>query len=407
MDETTRPTALEASHGDEPIERVTRDGIEYTLLGTAHVSRKSAETVRRMIDEGDSDAVAVELCPTRHRALTDPTAWQELDIFRILREGKASMMMATLALGAYQRRIASQFGIEPGAEMKAAIESTDALGLPLQLVDRDIGITLRRASRRLPWWQRYTMVVGIFLALLSREEISEEEIERLKEGDILEETFRELSDGSPALHEALVAERDRYMAARLRQENPGREGGRVLVVVGAGHMQGLKRALEEDDRDPAAEVAILAQSPGPSRLIRALPWLFVALILTGFVLGFMRSPELGWVLVATWVLANGTLSALGALLARGHPLTVLSAFVAAPLTSLNPTIGAGVVTASVEAGIRKPTMGDFETLRDDVTELGGWRSNRVARIFLVFALSSLGSVLGSWLAGARMVVELF
>ncbi|TVP55142.1 MAG: TraB/GumN family protein [Gemmatimonadales bacterium] len=407
MDETTRPTALEASHGDEPVERVTRDGIEYTLLGTAHVSRKSAETVRRMIDEGDYDAVAVELCPTRHRALTDPTAWQELDIFRILREGKASMMMATLALGAYQRRIASQFGIEPGAEMKAAIESADALDLPLQLVDRDIGITLRRASRRLPWWQRYTMVVGIFVALLSKEEITEDEIERLKEGDILEETFRELSDGSPALHEALVAERDRYMAARLRQENPGREGGRVLVVVGAGHMQGLKRALEEDDRDPAAEVASLAQSPDPSRLIRALPWLFVALILTGFVLGFMRSPELGWALVATWVLANGTLSALGALLARGHPLTIFSAFAAAPLTSLNPTIGAGVVTASVEAGIRKPTMGDFETLRDDVTELGGWRSNRVARIFLVFALSSLGSVLGSWLAGARMVVELF
>lgn len=401
------PASSDVGTSDEPLAHVTRDGVEYTLLGTAHVSRKSAETVRRMIDEGDFDAVAVELCPTRLRTLTDDAALQDLDVFQVLREGKGGMMMASLALGAYQRRIASQFGIEPGAEMRAAIDAAAEHDLPVQLVDRDMGTTLRRASRRLPWWQRYTLTVGIFLSLLSKEEVAEEDIERLKEGDMLQETFRELSDGSPRLFEALIGERDRFMAARLRSENAGHAGRRVLVVIGAGHLEGLKALLEEDERDPAAEVAILDVTPPPSRVLKALPWIFVGLILTGFYFGFRQSPELGWALVATWVLANGTLSAVGALVARAHPLTVVIAFLAAPLTSLNPTIGAGIVTGSVEAWLRKPTMGDFQTLRDDVVEPRGWYRNRVARIFLVFALSTLGSALGSWLAGARMVTELF
>ncbi len=400
------PTPPPVDTSDQPLAQVTRDGVEYTLLGTAHVSRKSAETVRSLIDSGAFDAVAVELCPTRLRTLTDDEAWQELDVFQILRQGKGGMMMASLALGAYQRRIASQFGIEPGAEMRSAIDAAATHDLPVQLVDREIGTTLRRASRRLPWWQRFGLTVGIFLSLLSREEVTEEEVERLKEGDILEETFRELSDDSPHLYEALIAERDRYMAARLRTENADAPGRRVLVVIGAGHMQGLRSHLEEDDGDPEAEVALLDLTPPPSRVLSALPWIFVSLIVLGFVLGFRQSPELGWALVATWVLANGTLSALGALVARGHPITVVSAFLAAPLTSLNPTIGAGIVTGTIEAWVRKPTMGDFQTLRDDATTVGGWYRNRVARIFLVFALSTLGSALGSWLAGARMITEL-
>ncbi len=393
--------------GDEPVAHLTRDGVEYTVLGTAHISHKSVETVRRMLGEGDYDAVAVELCSSRYKALTDSAAWEELDLFQVIREGRAAMMMAGLALSAYQRRIAEQLDIEPGAEMKAAIETAGERDVPVQLIDRELGVTLRRTSRRLSWWERYSFTVSIFLSLLSREEITEEEIERLKEGDVLAETFRELAEGSPALYEPLIAERDRYMAARLRQENAGQPGRKVLVVIGAGHMEGLVEALGQSQEPPESEVATLEASPPPSRLLKAIPWVLVALVLSGFVLGFYRSPELGWTLVATWVVANGTLSALGALLARGHPGTVLSAFLAAPLTSLNPTIGAGVVTASVECWLRKPTMGDFETLRDDVAELSGWRTNSVARVFLVFALSSLGSVAGSWLAGARMFAELF
>ena len=429
-----QPDPAPDSTAKEPIVQLSQGGVHYTLLGTAHVSKQSAEAVRRLLRDGDFDAVAVELCATRHRTLTDPSAWEQLDLFRILREGKGGMMMASLALGAYQRRIADQLGVEPGAEMRVALDVAEQRDIPVQLVDRELGITLRRAMRGLSWWQRYTMTVGIFFSLLSREKVTEEDIERLKEGDILQESFRQLAEGAPELFEPLVAERDRYMAARLRQENEGHPGRKVLAVVGAGHLAGLARALEEASpegsgaaasaapgseagaerptpdtsvgSDLARTVAELDTTPPPSRVLKAIPWILVSLVLIGFGIGFARSPELGWRLVATWVLLNGTLSAGGALLARGHPLTVLSAFLAAPLTSLNPTIGAGVVTASVETWLRKPTMQDFHTLREDVAEFSGWYGNRVSRIFLVFFLSSMGSVLGSWLAGARMFTEL-
>lgn len=391
--------------GDEPVRHVQRDGVDYALLGTAHVSRTSAEAVERLIESGHYDAVAIELCPSRYQALTEQEGWRNLNLFSILRQGKAGMMMASLALGAYQRRIADQFGIEPGAEMKAAIAGAEQAGVPIQLIDREIGITLRRASRRLSLWKRWVMVNGLFLSLFSREEITEQDIEKLKEGDLLTQTFSEFSEASPELYAALIAERDRYMAARLRQENAGRSGARVLAVLGAGHLAGTAAALDAEV-EPSLEVSELDAMPPPSRVLKALPWIILVAVLTGFAIGFSRSPELGLSLVLTWVVINGSLSALGALIARAHPLTVLTALVAAPLTSLNPTIGAGMVAGAVEAWLRKPRVADFETLRDDVVRLSGWFNNRVSRVFVVFFLSNLGSAAGTWIAGFRMVQQL-
>lgn len=394
-----------ALFADEPVEHVTIGSVDYALLGTAHVSRTSAEAVQRLLESGHYDAVAVELCQSRYQAMTDRDTWRNLNLFTILREGKAGMMMASLALSAYQRRIADQFGIEPGAEMKAAIEGAERAGLPIQLVDREIGITLRRASRRLSWWKRWVMINGLFLSLFSREEIAEEDIERLKEGDLLTETFSEFSESSPELYQALIAERDLFMAARLRQENAEHPGRKVLAVLGAGHLAGTSKALHSEDM-PARTVHELNEMPAASKILKAVPWVILVAVLTGFYIGFSRSPELGWSLVATWVIINGTLSALGALIARAHPLTILTALVAAPLTSLNPTIGAGMVTGAVEAWIKKPRVGDFETLRDDVVKVSGWFKNRVSHVFVVFFLSNLGSAAGTWIAGFRMVQQL-
>ncbi|NDY95440.1 TraB/GumN family protein [Wenzhouxiangella limi] len=399
---TVQPSDL---FGDEPVRHVQRDGVDYALLGTAHVSRTSAEAVERLIESGHYDAVAIELCPSRYQALTERESWRNLNLFSILRQGKAGMMMASLALGAYQRRIADQFGIEPGAEMKAAIAGAERAGVPIQLIDREIGVTLRRASRRLSLWKRWVMINGLFLSLFSRDEISEQDIEQLKEGDLLTQTFSEFSETSPELYEALIAERDRYMAARLRQENADRSSGRVLAVLGAGHLAGTATALETQ-ADPESQVRELDAMPPPSRVLKALPWIILVAVLTGFGIGFSRSPELGLSLVLTWVVINGTLSALGALIARAHPLTVLTALFAAPLTSLNPTIGAGMVTGAVEAWLRKPRVADFESLRDDVVRLSGWFNNRVSRVFVVFFLSNLGSAAGTWIAGFRMVQQL-
>lgn len=391
---------------EQPVSQVARDGVNYTVLGTAHVSRTSAETVAQMIAEGEFDAVAIELCRPRFVAITDHNTWRNLDLFQVIRGGKAGMMMASLALGAYQRRIADQFGIEPGAEMKAAIEGARTRAVPVQLIDREIGITLKRTSRRLSWWRRYLLTTGIMFSMFSREEVSEESIERLKQGDMLNEVFSEFAESSPELYEPLIAERDRFMAARLREENAGAPGRKVLVVIGAGHMNGLVDALESEQAEPAVEIEALNRIPPPRRWAKLIPWLILALILTGFFIGFRRSPELGWSLVATWVVINGGLCALGALLARAHPGTVIVALAAAPLTSLNPTIGAGMVSALVESWLRKPRMVDFDHLRDDVARVGGWWSNRVARVFLVFLFTTLGSAAGTWVAGLRIFSQL-
>ncbi|MBA1148724.1 TraB/GumN family protein [Ectothiorhodospiraceae bacterium WFHF3C12] len=385
---------------------VTVDNTRFTLLGTAHVSRQSAEDVRRLLETGHYDAVAVELCASRHQAMTRPESMEELDLFQVLRQGKASMVAASLALGAYQQRLADQFGIKPGAEMIAAVEGAEKAGLPIMLVDREIGVTLKRVYRRVPWWQRFVLFSGLLGSVLSREKISEEEIERLKEGDMLESTFAEFASRSEALYDALIRERDEYMALRLQQENARTPRENVLVVVGAGHVKGLSGYLSESSAQPAERLTELDHIPPRARWTRALPWVVVAVILGAFAAGFARSPSLGWSLVFDWVLINGGLSALGAAIAAAHPLTVIGAFVAAPLTSLNPTVGAGFVTAAIETSLRKPTVGHLRSLRADVLSARGWWRNRVSRILLVFLLSTLGSAAGTYLAGFRIFQQL-
>jgi len=386
----------------QPLTRLQRDGVDYTLIGTAHVSRASADAVRELAGSGDFDAIAVELCQARYDALTAERKWTDLDLFRVLREGKAGLVMANLALSAYQRRIADQFGIEPGAEMRAAAVAAKEHNLPLQLVDRDLATTLRRSYASVPWYKRMYLMAGLALGMVSSDEIDEESIEKLKEGDILESTFTEFAEHSPQLYEALISERDRYMAARLREENAGAEGRKVLVVIGAGHMKGMAAHLQDDQAAPVEERAELETLPPRSRWPRLIPWAIMLLVLTGFYIGFSRSPELGWQLVFIWVAINGGLAALGALIARGHPLTVLSAFVAAPVTSLNPTIAAGMVTGLIESWLRKPRVSDLENLRFDITTLSGWFRNPATRILLVFFLSNLGSAVGTWVAGFRI-----
>lgn len=390
----------------QPTRSLRLDETHITLLGTAHVSRASAEAVAAELAGGDYDAVAVELCPSRYDAVVDPDSLARMDLFKVMREGKVPMVTASLALGAYQQRLAEQFGIEPGAEMRAAIEQARSRHLPVILIDREIGITLRRIYRSVSWWRRLGLFSSLLASVLSRERVDEREIERLKEGDILETTFAQFAEQAGDLYRPLIDERDRYMAARLRQSVGEGRYRRVLAVVGAGHLQGIARYLQAPDDAPARTLAELDRVPPPSRWPRILPWLVVAVVLAGFTLGFSRSPALGWRLVADWVLINGGLSALGALIAAAHPLTVITAFLAAPLTSLNPTVGAGMVTAGVETWLRRPSVGDFGRLRTDTTALAGWWRNRVARILLVFLLSTLGSAAGTYLAGFRIFDQL-
>lgn len=381
-----------------PLREVTLGSTRIVLLGTAHVSHSSARQVAMELDSGRYQAVAVELCPSRFEALSNPDRLAELDLMQVLRQGKAPMVIANLAMAAYQQRLGEQLGIEPGAEMRVAIEQADTHGLPLLLIDREIGVTLKRTARSLSWWRRAVLFTGLLGSLLSRDQVSEDDIEHLKEGDVLETTFAEFAHDRNDLYQPLIAERDRFMAAKLRDAVGRHPDSTILAVVGAGHLNGISAHLGDDD-EPATTLRELESIPPGSRWPRLLPWLIVALVCGGFLVGFTRNPDLGWQLVRDWVLINGGLSALGAILAAAHPLTVLTAFVAAPITSLNPTIGAGMVTAAAELWLRRPRVKDFSRLRHDTTALSGWWRNRVSRTLLVFLLSTLGSAIGTYLAG--------
>ncbi|HTD29220.1 MAG TPA: TraB/GumN family protein, partial [Xanthomonadaceae bacterium] len=395
----------------QPHAIVERDGVRYTILGTAHVSRASVDAVEQLANSGRFDAIAVELDAMRLRNMTDSNAMQELDLFRILREGKTGLVAANLALAAYQRRLSEQLGVEPGAELKAAARVARERDLPLQLIDRDVGITLKRAYRGLGFWGRIKLMTGLGISLFDNEQVGADEIERLKEGDILESSFGEFAAQSPPIFEALIKERDCYMAARLREANrsgdertpaPGgsqtlsgdERTSEVLVVIGAGHLKGLSQHLRDDTEAPASVRERLESSAKAS----GIPWislLIAALVLGSFAWGYWHGgAHLGTTLVLTWIVLTAVGGALGCIAAGGHPLSVLAAAVWSPWKPFHPGIASGTVSGLVEAWARKPKYQDFMNLRDDVGSVRGWYRNRVSRVFLNFFLTCMGTIAG-------------
>jgi pheromone shutdown-related protein TraB len=270
----------------------------------------------------------------------------------------------------------------------------------LWLIDRDVGLTLRRAYAAVGFWDKMSIVGGLIASSVSSDEISEQEIEKLKQGDILESTFDEFARTSGPLHGALIAERDRYMASRLRQE--ARRGERVLAVVGAGHLAGLERALRDPALEPVSTLQALRTPPPPSLWPKLIGYLVIAVLLGGFAYAFSQGVDVGRDLLSFYVLATGGLAALGALLAGGHPLSALAAFLSAPLTVLHPALASGMFSAGAEVWLRKPRVSDFEALRDDLTQWTGWWRNRVARTLLVFFLTNLATGIGVYLTGFEL-----
>ena len=400
------PTVLH----DQPIERVTRDGVEYVVLGTAHVSRTSVDAVAALLGHERFDAVAVELCESRAQGMRDPDAFKQMDLFQVIRQGKAGMVAASLVLSSFQKRLAEQYGIQPGAEMKAGMDGAEQRGLPVWLVDREVGITLRRAWHNVGFWQRFGLLGGLVASVFEREQIEETEIEKLKQGDMLESAFSEFATNSAPLFRSLIAERDAYMAARLRDQSALAgfgEGKRVLVVIGAGHLKGLCEQLRTQQGNPATEAEILAAAPPKARWPK---WLAIGLVLAVFAaigFAFHRDTSLGTAALRDWVLYTGGFSVLGAMIAGAHPLSILAAFIAAPIKPFRPGIPSGGISAMVEAWVRRPRVADFESLRDDIGHWSGWWKNRVARTLLNFFLVSFGTIIGEYTAGIHIFRSLF
>lgn len=392
---------------DQPHQTVIFDGVEFLLLGTAHVSQKSADVVQSLIETNEFDTVAIELDELRFQAITDENRYKNMDLISIIKNKQTGLIATNLAMSAYQSRLAEQLGVEPGAEMKQAIKSAKQHDLNLWKIDRSVGITMKRTWRSLKFLEKVNLIFG-FGGFFDQEEISEKEIEKLKSGDMLESTFHEFSENSVSLYSSLIDERDQYMAARLQQsikdptKNPIKK---VLVVIGAGHLKGTTEYLQKSV-DTHQTINQLNTLPPKKSWVKVLPWLITLVISSGFAWGFATNKELGFELIKTWFIYNGVLSGIGAAIAGAHPFTVLAAIVAAPFTSLNPAIGAGMVAALVETMIRKPKIQDFEALQKDAMQLKGWWKNPVTRVLLIFVLTNIGSAVATWVSGFKIFNQL-
>ena len=373
------------------VNEIVFDEKKILLVGTAHISQSSVDEVNKVIEQEQPDTVCIELCASRHQAMVDKDQWKNTDIFKVVREGKSFLLLSNLIMTAFQKRLGSQLGVKPGAEMLAAIQASERINAELQLVDRDVKITLQRTWRGMPFWGRMKVFSQLLASLFIREEISKEEIEKLKESDALSEAMQMLADQSPDMKRILIDERDQFMAEKIRQAS----GKRIVAVVGAGHVKGLSLELEREHN-----LAELETVPSPGKLGIWLKWGIPALIIGLIGYGFYAvDTDVSIEMIQRWFLINGTLSAIGTAIAFGHPITIATAFVAAPFTSLNPAVAAGWVAGLVEAFLRKPQVRDFEDLAEDITHLRGFWKNNITRILLVVMFANLGSAIGTFAGG--------
>ncbi len=375
--------------------RLTFEDKDVILIGTAHVSRESAELVSKVIEEENPDTVCVELCQSRYQAITQKNKWQDTDLIKVIKEKKAFLLLSNLMLASFQKRIGERLGIKPGEEMLRAIQVAEEVGASVHLADRDIRTTLSRAWRLMGFWARIKLLVQLVASMGETDTITEQDIEEMKKKDVLEALLAEIGEVLPGLRRILIDERDQYLAYKIRTA----PGEKIVAVVGAGHVPGIRKYWN----DPV-DVDTLEQIPPKGKLVTSLKWgvpaVVVGLIILGF---FFAGASVGTHMIKWWVLANGVLAGIGAVMALAHPLTVVSAVVAAPLTSLNPMIAAGWVAGLVEVLLGKPKVKDFERLPEDISSIRGFWKNKITRILLVVIFTNLGSSLGTFVAIPMMI----
>ena len=386
---------METENNQDPVHRLTFEGKEIVLIGTAHVSKQSVDLVKEIIEAEKPDTVCVELCQSRYQNITQKDQWQEMDIIKVIRQKKSFLLLSNLILAAFQKRIASKLDVRPGQEMIQAIESAQAIGAHVHLADRDVRVTLARTWRQMGLWTKVKLISQLVLSFGELDDIAEEDVERMKKQDMLEAILSELGHSMPSLRHALIDERDQYLAAKIRSA----PGQKIVAAVGAGHVPGILR-----NWDQPIDLAPLEVIPPKGRLTELVKWVIPGVILAVLAYGFyIGGSKVGTGMLAWWVGANAILAAFGALLALAHPLTILSSAIAAPLTSLNPMIAAGWVSGLVEAFSRKPKVRDFEHLQNDILSIRGFWRNKITRILLVVVFTNLGSTAGTFLAFPMMM----
>ena len=376
-------------------ELVFRD-TAFHLVGTAHVSQRSVDEVRQVIAAVRPDVVCVELDRTRYDTLTKANAFRDLDVIKVVREGRTLYLLAHLALASYQRRLGASLGIKPGAELLAAIDAATAAGIPVELIDRDINITLKRTWRNLGLWKRSTLLASLIVGFGGNDKaepgapITEQTIEDLKEPKALSEMLAELGRAVPQIKAPLIDERDQYMASKLGEAGHGRRT--VVAVVGAAHVPGIQASF-----GAPIDRAALDRVPQPSLAWRAIKWLVPIVFLAALVWGWRRSETTSFLhMMLAWILPTSIGAGACTLLAGGSLVSVVSAIVVSPIAAIHPLLGTGMVVGVVEAWRRRPSVADCERLPDDIQSLRGFWRNPVTRILLIAVASGIGTAVGFW-----------
>lgn len=378
---------------------------EIILVGTAHISKESMEQTIQVIRSTNPDSIAIELDDQRLASMQDPDAWKKLDIIKVLKEGRGFVMMANLVLSSFQRRMGSDVGVKPGDEMKAALEVAKELEIPTVMVDRPIQTTLRRAWAKNSLWGKCKLLATLFASAFEKEEISAEDIEKLKNSNEMDTMMEELASYLPAVKEVLIDERDQYLASHI-WDAPGKK---IVAVLGAGHLPGVETLLTKlSKKEITSDTSAISQIPPKGVRGKVAGLIFPALIIGLIVAGFFTGGTATSVhMLLRWLLWNGSLAALGTLLALGHPLAIVAGFIGAPLGTLNPFIAVGIFTGIVQAWVKKPKVEDMETLYEDVSSIKGIYKNRILKVLLVFFLSSLGGAIGNFIAVPALFSSLF
>ena len=390
-----------AHRDSEDVDVVAIGGREFILVGTAHISQESVELVRVVIEQEAPDVVCIELDAQRHEALSQEDRWEQLDLREVIRKRQLATLLANLLLASYQKRLGGQLGVMPGSELLEASRVASDRGIPIALCDRDLRVTLRRAWHSLGWWRKLELMSTMIVSAFDNTELSEEDLRRIRRKDVLNELMAELGETMPTLKRVLIDERDAYLAQRIREA----EGDRIVAVVGAGHVAGMRRALESTE---FIDTTAIDQIPVVSPVWKWVGWAIPALIVGALaVIGATKGPGAMGESALFWFVANAVPTAIGGLAALAHPLTIVIGAVAAPFTSLTPVIGAGYVAAFVQTWVAPPLVREFQTVGDDISHVSRWWRSRLLKIFLVFILTTLGSLLGTGVGGVEIISNLF
>lgn len=380
----------------DTLTRISLVDREIILIGTAHISHESVQEVTQTIRENQPDHVCLEIDAGRYKVMREGQSWKDLNIGNILKQGKGFFLLANLALSSFQRRMGATSGITPGEEIRAAADAADEAGISYSFCDRDIQTTLRRAWKRSNLWNKLKLFSALLASAFSNEKLTDEDIESLKERNALEAMMDELAQELPLVKEVLIDERDRYLATKIFT-SPGK---RIVAIIGAGHAKGIITTLQDLEAGSiGTRLDDIDTIPPNSRISKVIPWSIPVIVIGMMAYGFIHA---GWSqgvrMFTYWFLVNGILSGIGAIISLAHPITIVLSFLLAPFTSLNPTIGVGIIVGGFEAYIRKPRVVDFESLPQDILSLRGFYKNRVTHALLVFFLTSLGSSIGTFIA---------